>query len=360
DLIKIVTTANSINDNFTVFEFLRNKTNLISFCMSQKGEISRILAPKFNSKITYASMGGEKESAPGQLTLKEMQELYRVNSINKGTNVIGIIGEFAENSMSKYMHNPNFVKNNLNFIYVPFKVSPPELKEFMKNFRKFNFKGAAVTIPHKESIIKLIDELDDTAKQIGAANTLVNNSGKITGYNTDYYGAVHALKEQTEIKNKKTLVIGAGGAGRAIVYGLKKEESGITIANRTNEKAKKLADEFEVQFDNFSNIKKLIKNNDVIINATSVGMSPKTNDSILKWQDLVKGKIVMDIVYKPINTKLINMAKKKGCRAITGDRMLIYQAVRQFELWTKANPGFGNMERELVSAINRTEKGELK
>jgi len=353
DLIKIVTTANSINDNFRVFEFLNGKNNLISFCMGQKGEMSRILAPKFGSKHTYASLEKGKESAPGQITIEEIQNLYHVSLIGKDTNVIGIIGEFAENSMSKYMHNPNFVKNRANFVYISFKVLKNELNEFMENFRKFNFKGAAVTIPHKEGIIKYIDELDETAEHIGATNTLVNDNGKITGYNTDYYGAVHALREQIKIKNKKVLVLGAGGAARAVVYGLKKEGANITIVNRTNKKAQELADEFEVDFDKFNNMNNLIKNNEIIINATSAGMSPNEEQSVLSEKDLVKGKIVMDIVYKPINTKLIRLAKKKGCKIITGDRMLIYQAVRQFELWTGVNPGFEEMEKELMKQIKK-------
>jgi shikimate dehydrogenase len=223
----------------------------------------------------------------------------------------------------------------------------------MENFRKFNFKGAAVTIPHKEEIINHIDELDETAEQIGAANTLANDNGKITGYNTDYCGAVMALKEVTKINNKKILIIGAGGAARAVVYGLKKEEARITIANRTDEKAEKLANEFKVNFDKFNNIKKLVKNSDIIINTTSVGMSPDKNDSILDEKDLAKDQIVMDIVYKPVNTKLIRTANKKGCITITGDRMLIYQAVRQFELWTGINPGFKQMESQLIKQISK-------
>src|SRR3989338_1568730 len=347
DFVKIVTTANSINDNFIIFDLLKSKPNLIAFCMGQKGEISRILAPKFGSAVTYCSLGKGKESASGQITIDEMQNLYNVNLINKETNVIGIIGEFAENSMSKYMHNPNFKKNNLDFVYVPFKVAPDELTQFMDNFKKFNFRGAAVTIPHKRDIISLIHNVDETADKIGAVNTLARNNGKTIGYNTDYYGAVEALKEKLNQKNKNILVVGAGGAARAVVYGLKKEGANITIANRTDEKAKKLADEFEVQSEKFNNIKKLANANDVIINTTSVGMSPNENESVLDEKDLVKGKIVMDLVYKPVNTKLIQTAKKKGCMTITGDRMLIYQAVRQFELWAKINPGFREMEKEL-------------
>ena len=355
DFVKIVTAANSINDNFIIFDLLKNKSNLISFCMGQEGEISRILAPKFGSAVTYCSTAKNKESASGQITLEEMKNLYHADLINPQTNVIGIIGEFAENSMSKYMHNPNFVKNNLNFVYVPFKVSPNELNKFMDNFNKFDFKGAAVTIPHKESIIGLIHNVDETADEIGAVNTLVMDKGKVIGYNTDYYGAVESLKEITTPKNKKVLVIGAGGAARAVVYGLKKEGAEITIVNRTEGKAKEIADEFHVDFDKMKNIKSLARQADVIINTTSLGMAPLEKGCALKENELPEGKIVMDVVYKPIITKLIKLAQKKKCKTITGDRMLIYQAVRQFELWTKINPGFREMEKELANQIKKGE-----
>ena len=351
--VKIVTSANSINDNLIIFDLLKNKQNLIAFCMGPKGEISRILAPKFGSALTYCSISKGKESASGQITLEEMKNLYHVDLIDPQTNVIGIIGEFAENSMSKHMHNPNFVRNNVNFVYVPFKTAPNELNEFMDNFKRFNFKGAAVTIPHKENIINLIHNLDETADEIGAVNTLVRDNGKIIGYNTDYYGAVESLKEKLNPKGKKMLIIGAGGAARAVIYGLKKEGAEITLVNRTAEKAKELAEQFNVDFDKMENIKSLARQNDVIINTTSLGMAPFEDGCALREDELPEGKIVMDVVYKPVITKLIKIAQKKKCKAITGDRMLIYQAVRQFELWTKVNPGFGEMEKELNKQIKK-------
>jgi len=205
-----------------------------------------------------------------------------------------------------------------------------------------------VTIPHKVEVMKYVDEIDETAKQIGAVNTVINDNGKLVGYNTDYYGAVEALKEKTKLKNKKVLVVGAGGGARAVVYGIKKENASITIINRTTEKAKVLAKEFNVEYGDIKNIKNLIKDNEIIINTTSVGMAPNTNESIIKGEDLIKGKIVMDIIYKPSETKLIKLAKKAGCSVITGDRMLIYQAIGQFKLWTGQNPDFKLMENALL------------
>jgi shikimate dehydrogenase len=229
-------------------------------------------------------------------------------------------------------------------VYVPLKVLEKELKEFMQNFRKIGFRGSAVTVPHKESIIGCVDNLDETAEKIGATNTLVNNSGIITGYNTDYYGAVEALKEKTTLENKKCLVIGAGGAARAVVYGLKKENASITIVNRTFEKAKSLALEFDINCENIDNSRELIHKNEIIINTTNVGMNPNPNNSIINEEDLIPGKLVMDIVYNPIETKLIKFARNKGCKVITGDRMLIHQAIGQFELWTGIKPNFKDME----------------
>ncbi|MEK6869817.1 MAG: shikimate dehydrogenase, partial [Nanoarchaeota archaeon] len=351
DLIKIVATANSINDNFVIFNLLKGKNDLIAFCMGLRGQISRILAPKYGSRMTFASLEEGRESASGQISIEEMKNVYNIDLVNNETKVVGVIGEFAENSMSKYMHNASFREKKLDFVYMPFKAKKEELKEFINNFRKFSFAGASVTIPHKAEVMKFLDKIDETAKQIGAVNTIVNKNGKLIGYNTDYYGAVEALKEKTKLKNKKALVVGAGGGARAVVYGLKKEGAIITITNRTADKAKILAKEFNVKFDGMENIKRLVKNNEIIINTTSVGMAPNTNESIINGNDLIKGKVIMDLVYKPSETKLIKLARKSKCRVITGDRMLIYQAIGPFKLWTGQEPNFKSMESALTKQI---------
>ena len=351
DLVKMVTVANSLNDNFKIFRLLEGKNDLIGFCMGIKGQISRVLAPKFNSLVTFASLGKGKESADGQLTIDEMRDEYNIGLIDNGTRILGVIGEFAENSKSRHMHNRMFKEKGVNFIYHPLKLEKNELEEFMDNFRKFDFAGAAVTVPHKVDIIKYLDDVDETAKNIGAVNTIVNNNGRLIGYNTDYFGAIEALKEKTQLSNKKVLVIGAGGAARAVVYGLKKEYAQITIINRTDEKAQKIAEEFNIKADKLENIKGLIEDNEIVINTTSVGMKPNLNESIIPEEYLEKGKIIMDIVYTPIRTKLIDSAEKSGCITITGDRMLVYQAMRQYELWTKEKPDFEIMESAIIEKI---------
>lgn len=353
DFVKIVTNANSINDNFTIFKLLRNKSNLIAFCMGLRGHISRILAPKYGSCLTYASLREKMESAPGQLAAKELIEVYNFYRINQKTKVVGVVGEFAENSMSKHMHNSSFRKNNLNFVYMPFKAREEELGDFIKNFMEFNFSGSSVTVPYKVLIMDFIEEIDKTAKDIGAVNTLVNKNGIIKGYNTDYYGAINAVKEKINPKGKKILVIGAGGASRAVVYSLANENAAITITNRSMDKAKELAKEFNAKAADTKSLKQLMRENDIIINTTSVGMQPNAGQSIAKENDFAQGKIVMDIVYKPVFTKFIEFAKKMGCETITGDRMLIYQAIAQYKLWTGQDADFKTMESALEKETKR-------
>lgn len=157
DIVKIVTCGNSVNDNFIHFELLKDKKNFISFCMGLKGHISRILSPVYGSLFTYASLSSDKQTAEGQITAEDLAETYNFPFLDRNTKILGVIGGHAENSLSKHMHNRNFIGDNLNYIYVPFKTEEEELPLFMENFRKFNFAGAAVTIPHKIDIMKYID-----------------------------------------------------------------------------------------------------------------------------------------------------------------------------------------------------------
>ena len=217
-LVKIVTKANSINDNFTVFRLLRKKKGLVSFCMGDKGIISRVLAPKFDSAMTFASLCSGHESASGQLTAQEMCCLYGIRRISESTKVVGLISSAPERSLSKEMHNALFKSMALDFVYLPFCVEVGELGEFIKNMRDFGFSGASVTIPHKVEAMRHLDGADETSRKIGAVNTIVNRDGKLIGFNTDHEGSVNALKEKTPLYDKKTVVLGAGGAARGAVH----------------------------------------------------------------------------------------------------------------------------------------------
>ncbi len=334
DLIKIVTYANSVSDNFKIFNLIKTakkeERKVIAFCMGPYGEFSRILSIIFGSQITYASIDKGKESVASQLTLDEMNNIYRIKKLNKNTKIYGLIGNPVEHSWSHIIHNAGFDKFGINSIYLKFKVN--KLKEFIACFKKLNIGGFSVTIPHK---IDTINFLDKKAEKIGAVNTIVVRNKKLIGYNTDCDGAIQALKKKTKLKGKNIAVIGAGGASRAIVYGLKEENANITILNRTLEKAKWIAKDFGCNYGQLNKLKDI--EYDILINTTPIGMHPNFNALPIPSKLIKKNKVVFDIVFNPYKTKLLKEAEKKDCVIISGIEMLIYGALFQFKLWTGRN-----------------------
>ena len=247
-----------------------------------------------------------------------------------------IVGDPVSHSLSPAMHNAAYEKLAIDdqFVYLGANLKVNNLKEVILAMRVMeNFHGLTCTIPHKVEVLKYLDWVDEKAKKIGAVNTVVKKNGLLCGYNTDWLGAVIPLEKVTSLKGKKVLVLGAGGAARAIVYGLKEKEALVFILNRTLEKAKNLAKEFKAKVLNF-NHQKEVSNFDIIINATSVGMEPLVNETPINPYFLKKNQIVFDVVYNPKETKLLKEAKKKGAKIIYGLEMLLYQGVAQFEIYT--------------------------
>ncbi|ODS30880.1 MAG: hypothetical protein SCARUB_04009 [Candidatus Scalindua rubra] len=340
DIVKIVTYANDITDNIRIFELLKTaNVPTISFCMGELGHISRILTRKFGGLLTFASLEGDKESAPGQLTASELSKIYHFKNINKETKLYGIIGNPISHSISPIIHNSSFIEKGLNSVYVPMKVL--NIGAFIKKIRKIDIQGLSVTIPHKESILPYLDDIDHTAKKIGAVNTIVKQNGRFIGYNTDCMAAVmgleHGLKKTKDtLNNKKVSIIGAGGAARAIAFGLKEKGCDITIYNRTLERAKKLSNDVKCKFERFEEICEL--NSDILINSTSIGMFPEVDRAPVPKNVLREGMIVFDVVYNPIETRLLQDAKERGCHTVNGLTMFINQAAEQFRLWTNIDP----------------------
>jgi len=334
DLIKIVTNANSVTDNFGIFDLIKTANNekrkIIAFCMGSYGEFSRILGIIFGSRITYASVKEGKESAPGQLTIDELNNIYRIKKINKNTKITGLIGNPVEHSWSHIMHNAAFDKLDINAVYFKFKVD--KLKEFIDYFRGLNTLGFSVTIPHKIEVMEFLDRIDNKAKEIGAVNTIVAEHGKLAGYNTDCDGAVKALNQKARLKNKNVVVLGAGGSSRALAYGLMENNANVTVLNRTIKKAKSIADDFGCSYGSLKNLKKA--DYDILVNTTSVGMYPNANSSPIPAALIKKNSIVFDIVFNPYKTKLLRDAEKRGCAVIPGIEMLVNGNAMQFSLWT--------------------------
>ncbi|WP_078379623.1 shikimate dehydrogenase [Sutcliffiella halmapala] len=271
----------------------------------------------------------------------------------------GVIGSPIQHSMSPLIHNDAFLQLGIDAHYHAFHVLPKDLEAAVVGLKALGVAGFNVTIPHKKAIIPLLDEVDNTALKIGAVNTVVNENGKWTGYNTDGPGYVAALKQITATENKHILIIGAGGAARAILYSLVKEPGAkVDIFNRTPEKAQHLIEEFSLQGTSravtMAEVVGNMPNYDVIVQTTSVGMHPHIEDSPVQIATLKKNAIVSDIIYNPLETDLLKQAKLKGAITQNGVQMFVYQAALAFQYWTNRVPDVHRMEKIVTERLGGT------
>ncbi len=268
--------------------------------------------------------------------------------IDAHTQIYGIIGNPVKHSLSPIIHNGVFQRLGLNAIYLAFEVN--DLKKAIDGVRGLGLLGLSVTTPFKTEIIPFLDELDELSRKIQAVNTLLNEGGKIFGFNTDCLGAVQALKEKVNLTGKRVYLLDAGGAARAIGFGLKKEGAEIFIFNRSKERGEKLAKELGARYlPEFPSPRDLIP--ELIINATSIGMAPLANQSPLPADLLREGMVVMDIVYHPRQTKLLKEARLRGCQIIDGLEMLARQAAAQTEIWIGHKPDIDLIKEDLQKAL---------
>ena len=268
--------------------------------------------------------------------------------INGTTEIYGIIGNPVAHSLSPAMHNSAFESLGLNKVYVPFHAS--DAGKAIDACRALNVHGLSVTIPHKEAVLAHIDSIDPVAEKIGAVNTLVFDEEKsIHGLNTDWIGANRALTDKLELKGKKILLLGAGGSARAIGYGLLEAGAEVILASRTVSRMQKLAETLECNCIPLAEIESM--HADALVNATSVGMAPIENASLVPAAILGNFPVVMDIVYAPLETRLIKEAKSAGCEVINGLSMLLYQGVAQFEAWTEQDAPVEVMRSALMEMI---------
>lgn len=280
--------------------------------------------------------------------------------ISGKTKLCGIIGDPIEHTLSPIMHNAAFRKLGIDYIYVPFKVKKEDLGKAIEGMRALNIKGLNVTIPHKIDVIRFLDELDPLAEKIGAVNTIVNNDGILKGYNTDALGFRQALSERgIKLKGKEVAVLGAGGASRAISFILLEDGANITILNRTLDRAKECANriaqiygkEIKVLELNSENLKRTIEMVDILVNATSVGMSPNIDETLVNASLISSSLIVFDVVYNPVNTKLLMEAKKAGAQVISGLEMFVWQGAFAFEKWTGIKAPVELMREEISKIL---------
>ena len=271
--------------------------------------------------------------------------------IDAQTQLYGVIGNPVRHSLSPIIHNGAFRRMGLNAVYLAFEVK--DLKEAINGIRGLGIRGVSVTIPFKTEVIPFLDKVEDVAEKIKAVNTIVNEGGKLIGYNTDWCGVLEALEEKVDLKGKRVVLLGAGGAARAIGFALKRRDCEVIVSNRTMDKGAVLAKELMCIHRPLSSIEGLKA--DVIINATPVGMHPYKEESPLPKKVLKKGMTLMDIVYRPLQTKLLREAEEIGCLTINGLEMLSRQGAAQLEIWTGKKPEMAKIKEDLCQTLHRKE-----
>ena len=338
DYYKIVTTATSLYDNVVMMKFLEKNSDrysLVGMCMGEQGLISRVLGVRAGSAFTFAATTADEKTAPGQVTGQELRGTYRIDQVDAATKVYGVVGDPVEHSLSPAIMNAALRRENVNGVYLALHAKA--LKDLLSCVKDIPLHGLSVTMPYKEGILKYLDNTDTHTTKIGACNTVVRaQDGKLYGFNTDAAGVVRPLEQRLSLADARILVIGAGGAARAAVFGLKERGAEVYIMNRTAAAGQKLARQARARNVKRKDLKKL--SFDVIVNATPVGMGDGRQSPLSA--DEIRARFVFDMVYDPQETLLLKLAKAQGAEAIPGIEMFVHQAARQFEIWTgKPAPG---------------------
>jgi 3-dehydroquinate dehydratase/shikimate dehydrogenase len=332
DFYKIVGTATSLYDNVVMMKFLerhQDSHSLIGLCMGEQGIISRVLGVRAGSAFTFGAATPDERTAPGQVTVQELRNVYRIDQVDAATKVYGVAGDPIAHSLSPAIMNAAMRRENVNGVFLALHAK--SLKDLLACVRETPIQGLAITMPHKQAILQYLDNTDPHTAKIGACNTVVRSQdGKLYGFNTDTAGVVGPLEQRIQLHGARILVLGAGGAARAAVFGLKERGAEVFILNRNVAAAQKLARQAKARSVRRNDLKKL--DFDVIINATPVGMG-NTRESPLKAEE-IRARLVFDMVYDPAETRLLKLAKERGAEVIPGSLMFVHQAARQFEIWT--------------------------
>jgi 3-dehydroquinate dehydratase/shikimate dehydrogenase len=350
DFYKIVSTATTLADNVTMIKFLAregDRHSLVGMCMGEQGIISRVLGVRAGSVFTFASATAGEETAPGQITAQELRNVYRIERVDVATRVYGVVGDPIAHSLSPAIMNAAFRRENVNAVYLALHAKT--LKDLLTCVREIPIHGISVTMPYKEAILPHLDNTDSHTTKIGACNTVVRaQDGKLYGFNTDASGIVRPLERRLNtLEGARILVIGAGGAARAAVFGLKERGSEVYILNRTAGPAKKLAHQAHARIVKRPDLKKLAF--DVIINATPVGMG-NSKESPLQDKE-INARYVFDMIYDPPETRFLKLGKERGAQIIPGIEMFAHQAARQFEIWTGKPAPWDEMLRVVLLAL---------
>lgn len=374
DIIKIVTMANSPLDNVRMMEFIgrRNRQTAgiptVGFCMGEFGLISRILCGRYGSPFTYATFSKDRVMAPGQLSFEEVKKLYRYEQINHETRVYGVVGDPVGHSWSPFLHNAAFKRMGMNAVYIPLRIPADQFAEAIEGYQSLGLRGVSVTIPHKEAALRFATHADPLSLEIGAANTLyLNKAGAWQAQNTDLDAAIQSIqvgldaRKVESLNGQRVLILGAGGAARAVALGAARAGAAVTITNRSRARGSKLAEELHCQFTTWAN--RGAAQADVIVNCTPVGMHPHMNETPYEQFWFRDEQVVFDTIYNPEKTLLLKGALEHECKVVSGVEMFVRQAAAQFKLFTGQECPLEDMRgtlRRVISAVRvRTPDGHV-
>ncbi len=352
DFIKIVPTAKTLVDNVTLMRFIErmeDHSNIIGICMGDAGIISRVLGLRAGSAFTFAAASIGEETGPGQIAARTLIETYRIDQVDAATKVYGVAGNPIRSSLSPIMMNTAFRRETVNAVYLALQAN--KLSDLLKLVQEIPIQGFSVTMPLKEEIMAHLEKTDPLSAKIGACNTVLRaQDGKLYGFNTDVAGITGPLEKRLSLRGAKVLVLGAGGAARAAVFGLRDKGAEVFILNRTAETAQKLARQSGSKTIKKDAVAKTAF--DVIVNATPVGMTGIKAPQILEAKDL-NTKLVFDLVYNPLETPLLRLARQKGIPIITGIEMFVQQGARQFEIFTGKPAPEEEMLRVVIHSLRQ-------
>ena len=353
DVVKFATTGTDISDGSRVLQVVREASRdgpVIGLCMGERGQSTRILAPKYGGYLTFGALSPERQSAPGQPTIHQLKNLYRLDTQSERTKVLGIVGNPVGHSKSPAIHNGALIQSGLDYVYIPLLVD--DFGRFFESLPDDDWVGLSVTIPHKTAALEAAETADEVAQRIAAANTLVRqDDGGFKAYNTDWLAAISSIEQAmiehgmqvddcSPLKGKTVVVIGAGGAGRALAFGASTKGAHVVIANRTADKAIELAGQLNPKGTGVSlnDLKNGSVAGDVLVNTTSVGMQPHDDESPVPKEVTSTFSVVFDAVYTPLHTKLLRDAAESGAVVVTGEKMFVGQAAEQYRLFTGHEP----------------------
>jgi len=352
DFVKVVSTARSLSDNLAVLRLIEDRSlsaHVVGIAMGEEGLVSRVLGPRAGAAFTFAAFSDGTETAPGQVATRTLLDLYRVESLDQATRVFGVAGNPIAHSLSPLLHNTAFRREIVNAVLLPLKVRA--LDDLLTMIRELPLAGVAVTMPLKQEVLPHLANMDPLTARIGACNTLRTGAdGKLYGFNTDVAGVVRPLEKRLRLKSARIAVLGAGGAARAAVFGLVEQGAEVFVVNRSHDRAVTLARHAKAKSLKHEAFAK--QHFDVLINCTPCGMQGVKQALPIAESELNAG-LVFDMVYNPLETPLLALARSRGIPVVSGLEMFVQQGARQFEIWTGKPAPEAEMMRVVEHALRK-------